>query len=79
MRSQGAYFEGDLGVIVLCTMFLVPCIFFNKSFSFPYYMAGYFQNRLKYDIFLSQMLQARSLYKNTGILIHYLYMLAFSR
>ena len=29
MRSQGAYFEGDWGVIVLCTVFLVSCIFFN--------------------------------------------------
>ena len=26
----GAYFKGDWGVIVLCTMFLVSCIFFNK-------------------------------------------------
>ena len=26
VRSQGAYFEGDWGVIVLCTMFLVSCI-----------------------------------------------------
>ena len=26
MRSQGAYFEGDRGVIVLCTMFLVSSI-----------------------------------------------------
>ena len=23
MRSQGAYYEGDTGVIVLCTVFLV--------------------------------------------------------
>ena len=30
VRSQGAYFEGDWGIIVLCTMFLVSCIFFNK-------------------------------------------------
>ena len=30
VRSQGAYMEGAWGVIVLCTMFLVPCIFFNK-------------------------------------------------
>ena len=30
MRSQGAYFEGDWGIIVLCTMFLVSCIFFSK-------------------------------------------------
>ena len=31
VRSQGAYFEGNWGIIVLCTMFLVSCIFFNKS------------------------------------------------
>ena len=30
VRSQGAYFEGDGGVIVLCTVFLVSCINFNK-------------------------------------------------
>ena len=34
VRSQGAYFEGDWGVIVLCTMFLVSCIFFNKCLYF---------------------------------------------
>ena len=39
--SQGAYFEGDWGVIVLCAMFLVSCIFFNKCLYFSYYMAGY--------------------------------------
>ena len=42
VRSQGAYFEGDWGVIVLCTMFLVSCIFFNKCLYFSCYMAGYF-------------------------------------
>ena len=30
VRSQGSYFEGDWGIIVLCTMFLVSCIFLNK-------------------------------------------------
>ena len=30
VRSQGAYFEGDWGVIVLCIMFLASCVFFNK-------------------------------------------------
>ena len=39
VRSQGAYFEGDWGVIVLCTMFLVSYIFFNKCLYFSYYMA----------------------------------------
>ena len=34
VRSQGAYFEGDWSVIVLCTMFLVSCIFFNKFLYF---------------------------------------------
>ena len=40
VRSQGAYFEGDWGVIVLCTMFLVSCIFFTKCVYFSYRMAG---------------------------------------
>ena len=34
VTSQGAYFEGDWGVIVLCTMFLVSCIFFSKCLFF---------------------------------------------
>ena len=34
VRSQGAYFEGNWGIIVLCTMFFVSCIFFNKCLFF---------------------------------------------
>ena len=34
VRIQGAYFEGDWGIIVLCTMFLISCIFFNKCLFF---------------------------------------------
>ena len=34
VRFQGAQFEGDWGVIVLCTMFPVSCIFFNKCLFF---------------------------------------------
>ena len=45
VRSQGAYSEGDWGVIVLCTMFLVFCIFFSKCLYFSYYMARYFLDR----------------------------------
>ena len=45
VRSQGAYFEGDWGVIVLCTMSLVSCIFFNKCLYFSYYMTGYLLDR----------------------------------
>ena len=29
-KCVGPYFEGDQGAIVLCTMFLLFCIFFNK-------------------------------------------------
>ena len=45
VRPQGAYFEGDWGIIVLCTVFLVSCIFFNKCLCFSYYMAGYLLDR----------------------------------
>ena len=38
--SPGAYFEGNWGITVLCTMFLVSCIFFSKCL-FLYHMAGY--------------------------------------
>ena len=34
VRSQAAYIEGDWGVIVLCTVFLVSCIFFSKCLFF---------------------------------------------
>ena len=30
VKSQGVYFEGDWGIIVLCTMIFVCCVFFNK-------------------------------------------------
>ena len=45
VRSQSAYFEGDWGIIVLCTVFFVCCIFFNKCIYFSYYMAGYLLGR----------------------------------
>ena len=35
VRSQGAYFEGDWGVIALCTMLVVSCIFFSKCLYVP--------------------------------------------
>ena len=34
MKSQGAYFEGQWGIIVLCTMFVVSWSY-NKCFYFP--------------------------------------------
>ena len=45
VRSQGAYFEGDWGIIVLCTMFLVAYIFFSKCLYFSCRMARYFLDR----------------------------------
>ena len=51
VRSQGAYFEGDWGVIVLCTMFLVSS---SINVSFSYYMAGYLLDRPKELIQLSK-------------------------
>ena len=45
VRFQGAYFDGDWGVIILCTMFLVSCIFFSKCLYFSYYLAGYSLDR----------------------------------
>ena len=41
VRSQGGYFEGDWGITVLCTMFLVSCILFNICLYFSYYVTGY--------------------------------------
>ena len=46
VRSHGAYLEGDWGGIVLCTMFLVSCIFFSKCLYCSYYMTGYLLNRI---------------------------------
>ena len=40
VRFQGAYVEGDWGITVLCTMFLISCIFFHKCLYFSYYKAG---------------------------------------
>ena len=48
VRSQAAYFERDWGITVLCTMFFISCIFFNKCLYFSYYMAGYFMDKPLY-------------------------------
>ena len=45
VRSQGAYFEGDWGILVLCTVFLPSCNFINKCLYFSYYMAGHLLDR----------------------------------
>ena len=50
MRSQGAYFGG---IIVLCTMFLISCIFFNKCLYFSHYMAGYLLERHHTGLFFN--------------------------
>ena len=48
VRSQCAYFEGDWSITVLCTMFLVSCVLFNKCLYFSYYMTGTFWTDLVY-------------------------------
>ena len=45
VRSQCAYLEGDWSAVVLCTMFLVSCLFFSKCLYFSCYMAGYLLDR----------------------------------
>ena len=42
VRSQGAYFEGDWGITILCT---TSCILFNKCSLFSLHMAGYLLDR----------------------------------
>ena len=44
VRAQDTYLEGDWGVIVLCTVFLVSCIF-SKCHYFSQCTAGYFLDR----------------------------------
>ena len=44
-------FEGDWSVIVLCTMFLVSCIFFNKCLYFSYYMDTFWAGLMIHIIF----------------------------
>ena len=52
VRSQRAYFEGDWGIIVLCTMFLVSYIFLNKCLYFSYYITEYLLDRHWYYVLL---------------------------
>ena len=68
VKSQGAYFEGDWGVIVPCTVFLLHCIFFNNCLYFSYYMLGYLLDRphifslsMKLESFIIIVLKIRNL------------------
>ena len=45
VRPPSAYLDGNWGVIVLCTVFLESCIFFNKCLYFSLYVARYFLDR----------------------------------
>ena len=64
VRSQGAYFEGDWGVIVLCTMFLVSYVFFNKCLYFSLCTAGYFPDRPHYQLSTFYQLWELMLWQN---------------
>ena len=48
VRSQGVYIEGDWGIIVLYTMFLVSCVFFNNVSIFHIIWRGIFRTDLVY-------------------------------
>ena len=63
VRSPGACFEGDGGIIVLCTMFLVSCAFFNKCLYFSYYMSGYLLDRPRMSLPSSNISYGTSLEK----------------
>ena len=67
VRSQGAYFLGDWGVIVLCTMFLIFCIFFNKCLYFSYYMAGYLLDRPLVRVCMCEYVDVFYFHKNTRL------------
>ena len=49
VRSQGAYFEGDWGVIILCTIFLVS----SSINVFFIYVAGFFLDRPPIYLFIN--------------------------
>ena len=44
-NPKSACFEGDWGITILCTVFLVSCIFFSECLYFSSYMAGYLLDR----------------------------------
>ena len=45
VKNQGAYFEGEGGIIVLCIILPVSHMFFTKCLYFSYCMAGYLLDR----------------------------------
>ena len=53
--------EGDWGLTVLCTMFLVPCIFFSKCLYFSYYTAGCLLDRPHMPLRKKKMILAKCL------------------
>ncbi len=75
MRSQGAYFERDWAIIVLCTMFLLSCIFFDNV-SFSYYVDGYFSGEPSY-VMKSKILPLKSNHMKWIFINHVLYKLNF--
>ena len=64
VRFQGVCFEGHWGVIVLCTMFLVSCIF-----SFSYLMAGYLLDRSRVFLLSHRTLRCCLFLKVTFIFV----------
>ena len=62
VRSQVTSFEGDWSITVLCTMFLISCIFFNKRLYFSYYIAGYLKDLIYFKLKLLCLIYNNSLW-----------------
>ena len=58
---HGTYFKGDWGIIVLCTMFLVSCIFSNKHLYFSYYVSWKRHDLLDRPHILANLIYVRKL------------------
>ena len=59
------YFEGDWDIIVLCSVFFVSCICFNKCLYFSYYMAGYLLGRPSFTYWV-KLLWASGMYSDSN-------------
>ena len=71
VRSQGVSFEGDWGVIVLYTMFLVSCIFLHKCLFFILHGAILSGQTLVYTLYVV-CIYISCIYDRCICVIHYM-------
>ena len=55
VRSQGAYLEGDQGVIVLCTVFLVSCISIHVSMFLATWLDTFWTDRIIWTVLCAML------------------------